>query len=68
MNELTKKSTNNMETNENEHTTIQNLRHAVRGSFIAIRPTLRNKKNLKEPNFTPKKKNKPKVRRRNHKH
>ena len=39
------------ETNDNENTMIQNLWHAakavLRGKFIAIQPTSRNKKNLK---------------------
>ena len=41
----------NLETNDNESTTIQNLCDAakavLRGKFIAIQVTSRNKKNLK---------------------
>ena len=40
-----------LETNNNENTTIQNLwdaaKEVLRGKFVAIQSTLRNKKNLK---------------------
>ena len=47
-----------IETNDNENMTIQNLLNAVkamlRGTFIVIKPTSRNKRNNKKPNLTPK--------------
>ena len=49
-----------LETNENESTTIQTLwdtaKTVLRGKFIAIQSYLRKqtKKNLKQPNYTPK--------------
>ena len=59
--------------NDNKDTTIQNLWDAakavLRGKFQQYKPTSGNKKNLKQPNFTPKKlekeeQTKPKVSRR----
>ena len=47
-----------LDTNENERTMIQNLwdiaKAVLRGKFIAIDLTSGNKKNLKQPNLTPK--------------
>ena len=40
-----------METNENENTMVQN--QSQEGSMQQYRSTSRNKKNLKQPNFTP---------------
>ena len=47
-----------LETNDNENTTIQNLWDAakacLKGKFIALQAYLKNKKNLKQSNLTPK--------------
>ena len=46
------------ELNDNENTMIQNLwdtaKAVLRGKFIAVQLTSGNKKNLKQPNLTPK--------------
>ena len=51
--------------NNNENTTIQNLSDAakavLRGKSIVLRPSLKNMKNIKQPNVLPKRKRKRRI-------
>ena len=56
--EIKEETSQHLETKEKGHTSIQNLwntaKAVLRGKCIVIRPSSGNKKNLKQPNFTPK--------------